>query len=390
MKKLLKLENATYFLIVGLPLYLLRLNFLGIPTNLWESLALITIFWWIINKKGRLGIDWRKNGVRYLLIGAGMIFSGLIISTALNRNYLAGLGIIKSWFLVPFSFSLMAVSTLGRSKLKNVLGSLYISAFLVALISLVYYLLGVTTYDARLEAFFNSPNYLAMYLSPAVIIAAYLIVEDKRKKTILRSIYISLTIILLALFFTYSYAAWVSVGISLLFFIVISKKPSRGYLVAFLFGLLLVLFFQRNSEKFISLLSFNDRSSLASRVLIWRSAGKMIGNNWLFGIGPGNFQADYLQYQKYYPPYLEWAVPHPHSLYLAFWLYSGILGLAGFLSLVYLAVARLWANKKKEMLNLVSLSIVIYFLVHGVFDTTYFKNDLAVVFWLAYLVSIYR
>lgn len=388
MKKILNLENTIYFLIISLPLYLLRLNFLGIPTNLWEFLAVIVFLWWIINKKGKLDIDWKKNDIKYLSIGVAMILAGLIISTVLNKNYLAGFGIIKSWFLVPFSFSLMAVNTLGQSKLKNVFGALYISAFLVALISLVYYILGLTTYDARLEAFFNSPNYLAMYLSSAVIIAIYLLGENKRQKTRLRSIYISLAIILLALFLTYSYAAWVSVGISVLFFMVISKKSSRGYLVAILLGLLLVFFFQKNSEKFISLLSFDKRSSLASRVMIWRSAGKMIENNWLFGIGPGNFQTDYLAYQKYYPPYLEWSVPHPHNLYLAFWLYSGILGLTGFLVLIYLTAARLWTDKKRELISLISLSLVIYFLIHGIFDTTYFKNDLAVVFWLAYLVSI--
>ena len=26
------------------------------------------------------------------------------------------------------------------------------------------------------------------------------------------------------------------------------------------------------------------------------------------------------EYQKHFPPYLEWAVPQPHNLYLAFWL----------------------------------------------------------------------
>lgn len=388
MKKFLSFENSIYLLIISLPLYLLRLNLFGIPTNLWEVLAAIAVLWWIIKKKGRLDIDWKRSDTKYLSVGIGMIFTGLLVSTILNRNYSVGLGIIKSWFLVPFSFSLMAVSTLGQSKLKNVFGALYISAFLVALISLVYYILGLTTYDGRLQAFFNSPNYLAMYLSSAVIIAIYLLGENKRQKTRLRSSYISLAIILLALLLTYSYAAWVSVGISVLFFMVISKKSSRGYLIAILLGLLLVFFFQKNSEKFISLLSFDERSSLASRVMIWRSAGKMIENNWLFGIGPGNFQTDYLAYQKYYPPYLEWSVPHPHNLYLAFWLYSGILGLTGFLVLIYLAVARLWADKKRELISLISLSLVIYFLIHGIFDTTYFKNDLAVVFWLAYLISI--
>jgi len=31
------------------------------------------------------------------------------------------------------------------------------------------------------------------------------------------------------------------------------------------------------------------------------------------------------------------------------------------------------------------LGVMLYVLVHGIFDTTYFKNDLAVVFWLNFL-----
>ena len=89
MKKIFNLENAIYLLIIGLPLYLFRLNFLGIPTNLWEILALTAGFWWIINKKRESKMDRDRVETRYLSIGIFMIFTGLIISTILNRNYLA-------------------------------------------------------------------------------------------------------------------------------------------------------------------------------------------------------------------------------------------------------------------------------------------------------------
>jgi len=81
-------------------------------------------------------------------------------------------------------------------------------------------------------------------------------------------------------------------------------------------------------------LNIPDRSSAASRVTIWRSA-IAIGRDYpVFGIGPGSFQAQYLRYQKNYPPYLEWAVPQPHNTYLAFWLQTGALGLVGFVLLL--------------------------------------------------------
>ena len=111
----------------------------------------------------------------------------------------------------------------------------------------------------------------------------------------------------------------------------------------------------------------------------------MLENNWLLGIGPGNFQTIYLDYQKYYPHYLEWAVPHPHSMYLAFWLYGGFLGLVGFLGLAYFFLRDIFKGDKSPV-RLMALGIMVYFLIHGVFDTAYFKNDLSLVFWMCFLV----
>jgi O-antigen ligase len=121
--------------------------------------------------------------------------------------------------------------------------------------------------------------------------------------------------------------------------------------------------------------------------MIWQSAGKILEDNPTWGIGPGNFQEKYLEYQKYYPPYLEWAVPHPHNLYLAFYLYSGILGLAAFLLSIFFWLKKIMAQKK-EATVLVALGIIAYFLLHGMVDTTYFKNDLAVIFWLAFFLPL--
>ena len=118
--------------------------------------------------------------------------------------------------------------------------------------------------------------------------------------------------------------------------------------------------------------------------MIWRSAGRLIEDNWLWGIGAGNFQEKYLVYQKYFTPYLEWAVPHPHSLYLSIWLYGGALGLAGFVGLIFFWFRSFWRLQKNPNLRFIGLGIMFYILLHGIVDTTYFKNDLAVVFWLLF------
>ena len=135
------------------------------------------------------------------------------------------------------------------------------------------------------------------------------------------------------------------------------------------------------------LLSADSRSSLSSRMMIWKASVKMLENNLIFGIGPGNFQKTYLEYQKFYPPYLEWAVPHPNNLYLTFWLSGGILGVVGFLGLVFFWLKDIFVKIKTESNEIlfITLGIMLIILLHGIFDTTYFKNDLAIIFWLNFL-----
>ena len=119
-------------------------------------------------------------------------------------------------------------------------------------------------------------------------------------------------------------------------------------------------------------------------MIIWNSSAKIIRDNPAFGIGPGNFQKEYLDYQKYFPPYLEWAVPQPHNLYLAFWLQSGIFGLIGFLLLVYFWLGNLFKKIRQKNsffgLEAVLAEIMLYIIIVGLFDTPVWKNDLALVF----------
>jgi len=397
-KKIFNMENLIYLAVIFLPAYLIRFKIFGIPTNILEMLILFIFIGWIINFK--------KDAINYLpasrhgasaigykkyIIPIFFIFLGLAISTLANGGYAAGLGIIKSWFFFPMLFVFLASQILDKEKIINVYKSLYLSAFLVSLISLGYLFSGHITYDGRLQGFFNSPNYLAMYLAPALIMLVQVqsfpskadqLMAEKLKVLIL----LSGSIILITFYFTYSYAAWISVILSLIMVSIIKNKALVKNKTIIILVLLAASLFiiQLNSEKLINLKNYN-RSSLESRIIIWKSAEKMLENNWVFGIGPGNFQEKYLEYQKYYPPYLEWAVPHPHNLYLAFWLYGGVLGFLGFIFLLGFWLEDI-IKKSDSIVKFIAFSIMFYILIHGAIDTNYFKNDLAIIFWLNFLI----
>ncbi len=382
MKKIFNLENLIYLTILALPSYLLRFNLGIFHVNLLDGLLILCIFIWAIRRREKSECALFLKRRKEFICCVAVIFLGLVISVLVGKNYSVGLGIIKSWYLLPIAFSLVVRTEFKYGRIENVFLVYYISAFVVSLISLWYYFLGVLTFDFRLQGFFNSPNYLAMYLAPAIFIGYDLFskVRDEKKLFVIGS---GLSVFY-ALYLTYSYASWAAILIAIAIVLVAEKEMKIGKALIIIIIVSVLCFFQIGKDKFSYLASGNSRSSLASRIMIWHSAENMLESNWLWGIGAGNFQETYLIYQKDFPPYLEWAVPHPHNLYLAWWLYGGILGLAGFIMLICFWFRGLFELQKNPSLKLMGLGIMCYILLHGLVDTTYFKNDLAVVFWLLF------
>lgn len=374
-----KLAALTIFV---LPLYLIKFNFFQLSFNLLDFLALLSIgcWFWENNQQSFFAL-FKRN--RAFFWASSALFGGLLLSFVSNQPSLHGLGIVGSWFLIPFLFTFLFFSqNQSKQTVRFLTLNLYLSIFIVSLVALLYKFTNNLTYDGRLAAFYDSPNYLAMFLAPGLFLGFYLFFPAQNKtfsskKTIFLFL-LSLIPILSALYFTFSYATWTASGIALFALGFFSRKKTNKpflFLIALSFLILSFFLIQFPSVKMQSLLQENPRSSWASRQMIWQSSSKILRDHLIFGIGPGNFQQNYLAYQKYFPPYLEWAVPQPHNIYLAFWLQTGFLGLAGFLLLLFF----LFQNKNA---SLALWSFFVYLVLHGMFDTPYWKNDLAYLFWL--------
>ncbi|MFA6159885.1 MAG: O-antigen ligase family protein [Parcubacteria group bacterium] len=384
MKKNKILENLIYLAVFFLPLYLVKIKIGILPTNVLEIIILGIFLLWVFTDKEK--IKAREFFVEYkrYVIFSGAMFLGILLSTFFSGNHIESWGIIKSWFLVPLILFFLTGRIVEKEKINNIFLVYFFSATCVAIISLGYLILNQLTYDGRLAGIFNSPNYLAMYLAPAIIIA----LEQARDAKLKKLSILFLPFILVAFYLTFSYAGWASVIIAIFGINLIKNKISFKKIGIIIAIFLLLFLSQLNSKKLTDILLANPRSSLSSRSMIWQASQKMIENNFVFGIGPGNFQKTYLEYQKFYPPYLEWAVPNPNNLYLTWWLYGGIFGVIGFFGLVFFFLRDVLEKSKKEprQVLFVALGITLVILIHGIFDTTYFKNDLAIVFWLNFLV----
>ena len=499
--------------ILALPTYVLRLEVFDIRTNVLDILLLVSVIAMSVSvfasgaKQSRnpdgsrrrrplTGLLLATTSWFILLLLIGVLTSALADSTLSFRE----LGMLKSYFILPIAFAfLFAITHTDFRKQFLALKCFAASALLAAAISWGFaaFAEGIT-FDGRLRGFWESPNQLAMYIAPALLL--FWISARNHQYAFSRNLDIlSLSLLGITLLFTQSIGGIITTLLSIMTIEMPCRKPPpplphlfprkrcgigtspeggggsetlpfstlfplwgkhpprRGPLGrgqkgdwggGFLQGIIEIIILRRilsssslrailrakpwshvcsrrirmflqtfavlliasfaiamlSHEKLASWASLDERSSIASRMMIWQAAWDIGKDHPLLGIGPGNFQAYYLDYQQYYPPYLEWAVPHPHNIFLAFWLSSGLLGLLGFLGITgwtlwrivkkinhTMVWSKVWSKhkSKQDILLLFTLHYVLFsVLLWGLIDTPYWRNDLAVVFWLFVAIAI--
>lgn len=375
--------------LVLLPLAHLKGTIFGLPIYSVEMpllfAASVYLYEW---KQGRVSFPKMTDASNLVAFGISLFFIGALSSFYVNPFSFTGLGMLKTWFVFPLLAAYLFVQTKPTRGERE--GALLIwlgVSVVVALASLAFAVSGNLTYDRRLVAWYGSPNYLAIFLAPGMLLVHYFYFHPFLSKTKFMQpvLLLALGILALALFLTHSYAVWISVAVAGLWLLI--SDPSgipagrKKLAMVLLLGLFLgtALLIESKSEKWQTLVTFQERSSFVSRITIWRVATRAIVDNPLFGVGIGRFPEVYLEYQKQYPPYLDWSAPQPHNLYLAVWLQAGLVGLVGFGLFIGKISFGLMKQKEKEAILL--LSLLGLYLVYGFFDTPFFKTDLAFAFW---------
>jgi len=236
MKKNKILENLIYLAIFLIPLYLVKIKIGFLPTNALEIIILgIFLLWIFFDKEKIKARDFFIEYKRYVIF-SGMMFLGVLLSTFFSGNSTESWGIIKSWFLVPIMLFFLIERIVEKEKAEYAFWAYFFSATMVVIISLGYLILNQLTYDGRLAGIFNSPNYLAMYLAPAIIIA--LEQWQNLKRNFKNIIILCLSSILVAFYLTYSYAGWISVIVAIMIIMIIKNKRDNNsdFFVAFPFS----------------------------------------------------------------------------------------------------------------------------------------------------------
>jgi len=393
------LERTIQYLLLSVvflfPAYLLRYEFFGIPTTLVELLIYSVFLLWmlslLLDKEKRERISNRLKELlsdnKMLVFGLFLLLVGAFSSSLLSVDQLMSLGLLKAYFIDPIIFLFLFAVLFSSRNVDRAINVFLASGVFLALLALLYFFSGDVTYDGRLQAVFNSPNFLAMSLAPVILVSFWNLLFRKVDIPLKLVSTAALFVLLPAFFLSRSYGAFFALFTAIFLMLFMSGRSAAFKTVIALLLLslsALILFFNLDAKKTSDLLQGDERSSFRSREMIWSASEMILKENYLLGIGPGMFQAQYLFHQKDFDePYLEWAVPYPHNLFLAFWIQLGLAGFLGFVLLLFWVFAEAYKGirKNKNEFMLLAAAFFVYFILHGLVDTPYWKNDLSLTFF---------
>lgn len=361
--------------ILLLPAYYYRFAVAGVPTNPIEVIILVGFLLALVSFRSQLRLRFFVP-ISLILIGVG-------IGSYIAVDHEKAIGILKGWFVVPALFFWSVDNILNASDLPLVRRLLLFNLFSVSSYALLQWsgVIGLLPHQddavsqyvtqGRAVGFYESPNLLAMYLAPAAFLSLPLLSEvDWRLRV---GAILALLTALVALFLTGSQGGYLALTVGLAFTVIVRFcSPAKALLVSLVVIVLFVV-------GVASLGQANQKE----RVAIWKKGVELIADRPILGIGPGQF-SHYLNGSitelSNFEHVKTYAI-HPHNTLLNFWLSGGILAIVGFVALLVAAFKRAINNWGHQ--TLASSAALLAILTHGMFDSTYFKNDLAIIFWLA-------
>lgn len=373
-----------------LPTYLIRFSVFGVPTTFLEILIYL-VFIFGLYKAVKSGF--RKIPLKIILPIALLIIA-LLISTFISPDKRTALGELKGFFVDPILVFWLVFQFVKDGDIPKLFWSLIISGSFVAVHAVTQRILNHTTPDGRVVGIFGySPNYIALFLAPiTVLLVSYCFQFVNTRKW--RLFFLSLVIILLnivAIYFSGSRGGILALGAGIGIFAIIHfwdwihARLSSQIIIAIVVIMAIytswVLF---RPDLSTPITSGRVATSNNLRWLIWHTSIELGSLHPILGVGLGNYQNAFSGLTKNRVNYPEYITPQaltPHNIFLMFWLETGISGLIAFLWLIYLFFEegrKKIRNPQMAAVFAVFFSIVVY----GLIESSIWKNDLAVLYWV--------
>jgi len=419
--------------IVFLPTYLIRFEIFGLPSTLLElSFGAVFLVWLLkFAKNDFINI---KNFVlenKVFSILFGLFFLSSIGGIFVSDEWLRSTGQWRAFFFEPILFFVMMIGRFlpfSKGEVEGVaknrqttpnpspyqfatgralerkgnylvlfLGLSTVSISLLAILQKFFpklYPMKLWNEEVfgRVTSFFTTPNAIGLYLVPILILlAGYLYKSYKinKLKTPASRILLSASVLALcAIGLSISEGAWIALAVGFVAFIYLIGYKKITY-VAILIAIIIVTLVTPLRQSIL----FQDQSG-QNRLTIWSYTSDYLTEspqNFILGNGIRQW------FRKIQKPYyfdsdnnLE-RLTFPHNIFLNFWTEIGLLGMLSFVGIMYFIFR--WSYKVYKNDKIIGAGFIamwIAFLVHGLVDVPYFKNDLAFLFWILVVLTFLK
>jgi hypothetical protein len=361
--------KAWYTLPILLPLYLWRVNWGGLPTNVLElavgALFLGTLLEYRANLRSLKPT--KREGVVLGLLGVA-VAGGVWVAP----DQLSALGYAKAYFVIPalvfWGVKLSSGEDVSLSYLWRVLAGVAGLLTLVGVIQLVtgQGLPAPWDYDVRATSVFPYPNALGLFLAP---VASALLAYGVRTRQVWAGMGFLVSVIGIGIAETEAGLVAVGVTTGIVLLSDSGLKKWRPFLLAgggVLLGIALLLTPIR--EKLL----LQDYSGLVRRSQ-WVETVELLKDNPLFGAGLGGYPTVFIPYHQA----TDYEIfQYPHNIFLNQWVELGLLGLILLLWFLGVFGQSLWMDVGGETWP--AKMAILTMVIHGLVDVPFYKNDLAV------------
>ncbi|MBD3360820.1 hypothetical protein GF366_03395 [Candidatus Peregrinibacteria bacterium] len=385
-RKILEMKYTKILLfttVFFLQAYLLRFSIGPYPSNLQEILIGITFLVFLIEslKEKNLIQKIKKTRNHWIILSfIGLtILSIILVPIKENLDLIRHLKFLFFAVVLGFIFLETFKSSKERKKAIKIAG---LGAITFGIFSAVYNLLGYNVaHDLRLLGPLDAAVYLAYYLTPFFLFFTIQFFENpKNKENFVCSI-----ILLMLIFLTRSMGAIGGAFLVIFLYLTIRnwKKILRNKKAKVILTITAILLIGAVFYSKILPTITTPYSSLDERGEIWQTSAYLLEKpkNLFFGVGYGQFEYHYIQNVDNIlgrEP-LDYNVIQPHNIFLLFIFHYGILGLAFITFCIYKTIRKITKLKHKKLkIEQISLFILLYFFIHGLIDTPFYKNDLMI------------
>jgi len=317
----------------------------------------------------------------------------------------------RLWFVVGFYF--FAIQLFKNKKNIGTYFWLYTFSLLIVVVYALIRQAHYGFFDQEAANFVVSPLYndhtaygAALTMIIPVMIGLLFLKQYSFKQRI--AAFIVLSVLFIALIFSYTRAAWLSLFVATIVFVVIVLKIKFRTFILLSVGtvVLLLLFWtqiymklEKNrqdtssnfSEQLQSITNVSTDASNLERLNRWDCAVRMFKEKPVFGWGPGTYMFKYAPFQLSYERTIistnSGDLGNAHSEYLGPLSESGILGTLTFLAVVIASIyyaMRVYRKTKDKNVKIIVLSVtigLITYYTHGILNNFLDTDKLSALFW---------